>query len=177
MKKRYDVETALRSTGLTPGALKACVELEIVDPAVLETIKNYNYHTTYLYAQRSHRAIINSCEFLLQNGVCTTDTVYALWSYAPVEVGVEMRRYFNPKQTISICNTDWDIILDRIFRHCQYLHYHARYGFLLHFDNNYLGRDENSIVLYDTTFRPVWRAVLINGEFIFCGNSEILCSQ
>lgn len=113
-----------------------------------------------------HGNFRNTGKYFQLEGLCLSDTlIKADWHSAPAEVKNEFRKLLN-SQNFLFNGRPWEESLERIFENCMYIVYHARYGYLLRCAQFYVGFDYNSLIIFDITVKPVWRAVLINGEVL-----------
>lgn len=59
-------------------------------------------------------------------------------------------------------DVSWQTHVKNVLRGSCSVCFHAKCGYLLFANNRYIGRDKNSIVIYDTRLTPVWRNVFID---------------
>lgn len=95
--------------------------------------------------------------------------VFASLVSIPAKLRAELYSYFALDEKAILANDmfNWHATFNDILGKADYLAYSSKLGFFLRCGNSFVCRDSNSVFVCDSTYKPIWRGVYINGK-IYC---------
>lgn len=91
---------------------------------------------------------------------------YISKSFCDVELLSFVRRFFKNDRALEIIGMTWNDFVEMFLEQSYFISFSAKRGLMLSNGSIAIGRDFNSYVIYRRSGEPVWRATLINDEFI-----------
>ena len=91
---------------------------------------------------------------------------YISKSFCDVELLSFVRRFFKNNRALEIIGMTWNDFVEMFLEQSYFISFSAKRGLMLSNGSIAIGRDFNSYVIYRRSGEPVWRATLINDEFI-----------
>lgn len=91
---------------------------------------------------------------------------YISKSFCDVELLSFVRRFFKNSRPLEITGVAWNEFVERFLEQSYFISFSAKRGLMLSNGSIAIGRDFNSYAIYRRSGEPIWRATLINNEFI-----------
>lgn len=153
----YGVIRALSRFAYTPGIMKysACKS----EPEV------------YLMKRADEGGNYAIIDALLTCGVLTDDYLTCSWQPLEQNVKIFMRRYLSASGLI-FKEMQWDYWLDKFISASIALYYSFDTGYCISYGGYLIGRNQHSVFILKTRKEPVWRATLVNNEWVTTKNLE-----
>lgn len=117
-----------------------------------------------------------TAEHLKNNGVNTGKLLKAKFARIDSNLRMELMQYFGMVD-FKFKQSMWSNALTGAVSRAINICYSVELGYLLQVDNQFLGRDNNSLVVYDTELVPMWRGVYVNEKIISNPRCEQLVSM